>query len=145
MLDAREPQPVGVDHAGLRVHTDQPVVPDERHASAADQTAPELDQPGAHRRAQSGPGRAHPGPVVRHPLHPHPVPSRAQDHRGNGLPDILGGARVDPSECRLRRRRFRACVRVPNKRHRTGLVGGDRWREGVLEETRPDEMIEILP
>lgn len=90
---------MGVDHAGIRVHTDQPVVPDERHASAADQTAPELDQPRSDRRPQSGPGRADPGAAVRHPLHPHPVPSDAQDHRGNGLSDILGCARVDPSEC----------------------------------------------
>jgi len=39
VLDAREPLPVGADRAGFRIHTDQPNVPDERHAGAAHQTA----------------------------------------------------------------------------------------------------------
>lgn len=89
---------MGVDHSGFRVHTDQPVVPDERHASVADQTAPELNQPSADRRPESRPGRSDPGAAIRHPLHPHPVPSDAQDDRGNGLSDILGDPGVDPSE-----------------------------------------------
>lgn len=98
MLDAREPQPVGADRAGVRVHTDEPVVPDERHASAADQTAPELDQPRADRRPESGQGRADTGSPVRHTLHSHPVPSQAQDRRRNGLSDILRDSGVHPSE-----------------------------------------------
>lgn len=98
VLDAREPQPVGADCAGVRVHTDQPVVPDERHASAAHQTAPELREPRAHRRPESGKGRADPSPFVRHTLHTHPVPASAQDDRGNSLSDILGDTGVHPSE-----------------------------------------------
>lgn len=75
MLDAREPLPVGAGRAGVRVHTDQLAVPDERHAGAADQTAPELGQPRADRRPESGSGRTHSGTVVRHPLHTHTVPA----------------------------------------------------------------------
>lgn len=89
---------MGADRAGIRVDTDQPVVPDERDASAAHQTAPELHQPRAHRRPQGGQGRADPGSSVRHTLHTHPVPSRAQDDRGNCVSDILGDPGVDTSE-----------------------------------------------
>jgi len=91
---------MGADRAGLRVHTDEPAVPDERHAGAADQTAPELDQPRADRRPESGQGRADTGPSVRHTLHSHPVPSQAQDRRRNSLSDILRDFGVHPSEWR---------------------------------------------
>jgi len=98
VLDAREPLPVGADRAGFRVHTDQPDVPDERHAGVAHQTASELDQPGADRRPEGGQGRTDPGAAVRHTLHPHTVPAQAQDHRGNGLSDIFRDTGVDPGE-----------------------------------------------
>lgn len=98
MLDAREPLPVGADGAGVRLHHDQSAVSDERHASAAHQTAPELDQPGSDRRAESRQGRADTDAVVRHTLHTHTVPSHAQDHRRTGLSDILRRAGVHPSE-----------------------------------------------
>lgn len=98
MLDAREPLPMGADRTGVRVHTDQPAVPDERHAGAAHQTAPELDESRADRRPEGRPGRAHTGTAVRHTLHTHTVPAQAQDHRGNRLSDILGDLGVDPSK-----------------------------------------------
>lgn len=75
MLDAREPLPVGAGRAGVRFHTDQLAVPNERHASAADQTSPELGQPRADRSPEGGSGCAHSGAAVWHPLHTHTVPA----------------------------------------------------------------------
>lgn len=95
MLVAREPQPVGVDRAGFRVHIDQPVVPDERHAGAPYQTTPELHEPRAHRRPESRSGGPDTRTAVRHTLHTHPIPSQAQDRRGNRLSDILGDPGFD--------------------------------------------------
>lgn len=77
MLDAREPLPVGADRTGVRVHTDQSTVPDERHAGTAHQTAPELDKSRADRCPKSRQGRANIGAAVWHTLHPHPVPPQA--------------------------------------------------------------------
>lgn len=98
MLDARELLPVGADHSGVCVHTDQPVIPDERHASAAHQTTPELDESGADWRPKSRQGRTDIGTTVRYTLHTHTVPSQTQDDRGNSLSDILGDLGVDPSK-----------------------------------------------
>lgn len=98
MLDAREPLPVGSDRTGFRIHSDQSTVPDERHAGAAHQTASELDKPGTDWRPEGGQGRIDPGAPFRHTLHPHSVPAKAQDHRGNGLSDIFRNTGVDPGE-----------------------------------------------
>lgn len=116
MLDARELQSVGADRTGFRVHTDQPVVPDERHAGAAHQTAPQLHEPCAHRGPEGGPGRSDPGAVVRHTLHTHTVPAQAQDDHGNRLPDILGRIGFHPGErpsktFLVNRRKYRWTVR----------------------------------
>lgn len=89
MLDARESLPVGVDRTGFRIDTDQPVVPDERHASTFDQTAPKLDESRPDRRSKSRQSCPHSGATVRYTLHSHPLSSEAQDHCGNSLPDIL--------------------------------------------------------
>lgn len=98
MLDAREPQPMGFNHSCFRFHTDQPVIPDERHASAAYQTPSEFDKSRADRCSESRESSIDLGTTVRHPLYPNPLPSQTQDHRGNGLSDIFGHFSIDPSE-----------------------------------------------
>lgn len=98
MLDARESLPVGVDRTGFRLNTDQLTVPDERHASAANQTAPKLDKPGSNRRPQGCQGSFDPGAFVWHTLHSHTVSSQAQDHRRNNLSNIFRNTCIDPGE-----------------------------------------------
>lgn len=89
---------MGIDHTGFRVHTDQFIISNERHESAAHQTPPEFNESRTDWRSESCESSADLGATVRYTLHPHPVPSQAQDHRGNSLSDIFGHSGVHTSE-----------------------------------------------